>query len=261
MNLMVNAYHAIEQTGGKISIRLREVQLAEENLKGNPLPPGKYAMLSISDTGCGMTPSVLEKIFEPYFTTKPQDKGSGLGLAVVYGIVKEHGGHINVYSEVGKGSTFNVYLPLAEKAPERLTTKKAETSRATGHEHILLVDDEAVIVELERRMLERLGYRVTSCPNGTEALAVFNENPKSFDLVITDLNMPNITGDRLAGEMMAIRPEIPVIICTGFSEKIGSAEAQAIGVKDFLMKPVAVSELSEKVRKALDESTQPPHRF
>jgi PAS domain S-box-containing protein len=254
MNLMVNAYHAVEETGGKITVRLRETQLAEEDLRGSPLPPGKYARLSISDTGCGIAPDVMEKIFDPYFTTKPQGKGTGLGLSVVYGIVKEHGGHINVYSEVGKGTTFNVYLPGTEKASDTLPAAKAAPPLTTGHEHILLVDDEAIIIELERHMLERLGYRVTSCPDGTEALATFSETPGAFDLVITDINMPNMTGDQLARKIMAIRPEIPIIICTGFSEKIGLEEARAIGVKDFLMKPVAKSELAQKVRKALDQA-------
>jgi PAS domain S-box-containing protein len=258
MNLMVNACHAMEQADGKIVVRLKETQLAEEDLKGTPLPPGNYAQLSISDTGCGMAPDVMQRIFDPYFTTKAQGKGTGLGLAVVYGIVKEHGGHINVYSEIDKGSTFNVYLPLAEKEIEAEAKEPAAIPQATGHEHILLVDDEEMIVELVSETLRRFGYRVTSSRNGADALALFKRTPKAFDLVITDMNMPNMTGDRLAGEMMAIRQEVPIIICTGFSERISREEAQAIGVRDFLMKPVAISELSEKVRKALDDSPPAP---
>jgi len=252
MNLMINAYHAMEETGGEISLCLKEILLGEGDLHGISLPPGKYAKLSISDTGSGMAPSVMEKIFEPYFTTKPQGKGTGLGLSVVYGIVKEHRGHINVYSEVKKGTTFNIYLPLAEKDAEALPDEKFETLRATGNEHILLVDDEEVIIELEYNMLNRFGYRVTACRNGVEALKVFTENPKGFDLVISDLNMPDMAGDQLAREMLAIRADIPIIICTGFSEKIGLNEARAIGVKEFLMKPIAASEMSRKVRKVLD---------
>ncbi len=254
MNLMINAYHALEQTGGKISVYLNETQLAADDLKGVFLPPGKYAKLSISDTGCGMTSEVLEKIFEPYFTTKPQGKGTGLGLAVAYGIVKEYGGHINVYSEVDKGTTFNIYLPLTEKNLGRMTAEKAETYRAAGNEHILLVDDEEVVLDLERNVLERLGYRVSTCRNGAEALAVFSEDPKAFNLVITDMNMPNMNGDQLAGKILDIRPDIPIIICTGFSEKIGRDESRAIGVKEFLMKPITISEMSEKVLRVLDKT-------
>ena len=201
-----------------------------------------------------MAPAVMEKIFEPYFTTKPQGKGSGLGLSVVYGIVKEHGGHINVYSKAGKGSTFTVYLPLMENASETPPAEALELFPATGRERILLVDDEEMIVELESRMLERFGYRVTSSRNGAEALEIFRASPDSFDLVVTDMNMPNMTGDRLAGELIAIRQDIPVIICTGFSERISSAEAKALGVKEFLMKPITLSEMAEKVRKVLDEA-------
>jgi len=256
MNLMVNAYHAMEESGGEINIQLKQDRLDEKDLKGNPLKPGRYARLSISDTGCGMAPSVLEKIFEPYFTTKIQGKGTGLGLAVVYGIVKEHGGHINVNSKVGKGSSFNIYFPLLENSADTLppTVEKVEMPWATGHEHILLTDDEEAIILLERKILERLGYRVTVCKDGVDALAVFRENPNSFDLVITDVAMPNMTGDQLARELISIRPDIPIIICTGFSEKIGSAEAKVIGVKEFVMKPIAVLELCKKVRKVLDES-------
>jgi CheY-like chemotaxis protein len=252
---MINAYHAVEETGGEISVHLKETELGEGDLQGVPLQPGKYARLSISDTGCGMEQAVLEKIFDPYFTTKAQGKGTGLGLAVVYGIVKEHGGHINVYSEVGKGSTFNVYLPAVTGAAEALPAENGEMPRATGHENILLVDDEEVIIQLESRMLERIGYRVTSCSNGAEALAVFSENPNAFDLVLTDMNMPGMAGDRLARELIAIRPDIPIIICTGFSERIGHDEARAIGVKGFLMKPVSVMEVAQKVRKVLNDSS------
>jgi PAS domain S-box-containing protein len=252
MNLMVNAYHAMEHAGGKITVELKEIEFGEDDLKVVSLGPGRYVRLSISDTGCGMAPAVQKKIFEPYFTTKPQGKGTGLGLAVVYGIVREHGGHINVYSEVDRGTTFNVYLPSADEASGTEPMEKFRMARSTGYEHILLVDDEEVIIQLESQMLGRLGYRVTSCSNGAEALAVFSENPESFDLVITDMNMPTMTGDQLVKELIRIRPDIAIIICTGFSEKISGDEAKAIGVKEFIMKPVAISEMSRTVRKVLD---------
>jgi CheY-like chemotaxis protein len=254
MNLMVNAQHAIEQTGGTISVHLKEIQLEELDLKGTPLQPGKYAKLSISDTGCGMDPAILEKIFEPYFTTKAQGKGTGLGLAVVYGIIQEHGGHISVYSESGKGSTFNIFLPLVDHPTIKTFSKHENLYRSIGDEHILVVDDEKLIIELESRMLTRLGYHVTTCRNGSEALTVFKEKPEDFDLVITDLNMPNMTGDQLARRIISIRPDTPIIICTGFSEIMSHDDSKAIGVKEFVMKPVTTSEMSEKVRKVLDNA-------
>jgi len=253
MNLLINAYHAMEGTGGEISIRLNETELGEYDLKGTPLQPGGYARLSVSDTGCGMPQAVLNRIFEPYFTTKPQGKGTGLGLAVVYGIIREHGGHITVYSEVGKGSTFNVFLPLSQTTSETLPAEQKEP-HPLGDERILLVDDESTIAQIEQLLLERIGYHVTAVRNGAEALAIFRASPDSFDLVISDLSMPGMSGDQLARELIAIRPEIPIIICTGFSERIDPDEAKALGIKEFLMKPVPISELSRKVRKALNEA-------
>ncbi len=254
MNLIINAYHAIEDSDGKIHVCLKEIELGMDDRKSIELSPGKYAMLSITDTGCGMAPAIQEKIFEPYFTTKPQGKGSGLGLSVVYGIVKNHGGHINVYSEEEKGSTFNVYLPLMQETPDIQPVEVKTPIAVSGDEHILLVDDEEMIVELGSRLLEKSGYRVTTCQNGAAALELFKENPDAFDLVVTDMNMPNMTGDRLTRELIAIRPDIPVIICTGFSEKFTNAEAETIGVKALLMKPITVSEMTEKVRRVLDKT-------
>lgn len=253
MNLITNAYHAVEQTGGKISVRLTEADLASDDLAGTHLKPDKYAMLSISDTGCGIDPMVKDKIFEPYFTTKEQGKGTGLGLAVVYGIVKEYHGDIKVYSEVGKGTTFNVYLPIMEKPTEAVTVSQAERYE-TGSERILLVDDEEPITRLEKQMLERLGYHVTSRINSVEALEAFKANPDAFDLVLTDMTMPNMTGDQLARELISIKPDIPIIICTGFSEKISQKRAKDFGIKGFLMKPIIKSEMAHVIRKVLDEA-------
>jgi PAS domain S-box-containing protein len=253
MNLITNAYHSVEQTGGKISLQLKEIELTNGDLEGSSIDTGQYAVLSISDTGCGIDPSVMDKIFDPYFTTKEQGKGTGLGLAVVYGIIKEYRGDIKVYSEVGKGTTFNVYLPLMEKPSESIPVEKADIYE-TGNERILLVDDEGPIVHLERQMLERLGYHVTSRVSSVEALEAFRANPNAFDLVVTDMTMPNMTGDQFAKELLSIRPEIPVIICTGFSEGITPDKATTMGIKGFLMKPIIKSEMSRTVRKVLDES-------
>jgi PAS domain S-box-containing protein len=251
MNLITNAFHAVDETSGKISVRLQEIRLGPDDLADALLEAGRYAKLSISDTGAGIEPAIMDKIFEPYFTTKEKGKGTGLGLAVVYGIVREHHGDIKVYSEVGKGTTFNVYLPLMEKSSEQTVEEKAEDFE-TGSERILLVDDEEAIVRLEKQMLERLGYRVTSRTSSLEALEAFRANPSGYDLVITDMTMPNMTGDRLAKELIAIKPGIPIIICTGFSERINQEKVVAMGIQGLLMKPIIRSEMARIVREALD---------
>ncbi len=253
MNLITNAFHAVEATGGKIHVKLKETALGGDDIPGSDFESSRYALLSVSDTGCGISPDVIDKIFDPYFTTKEQGKGTGLGLAVVYGIVKEHGGDIKVYSEVGKGSTFDVYLPLIKK---RSHAESAETVKIhpTGEEHILLVDDEEVIIRLERQMLERLGYRVSYRTSSPDALKVFSANPYSFDLVITDMTMPTMTGDELARELIAVRGDIPIIICTGFSERIDEAKAATIGIKGVMMKPFVKSEMAGMLRKVLGQA-------
>jgi CheY-like chemotaxis protein len=252
MNLMINAWHAMEETGGKISIGLTETDTEEGGPEGVSLAPGRYAVMTISDTGCGIEAAVMGRMFEPYFTTKPQGKGTGLGLAVVYGIVREHGGEISVYSKVGEGATFDVYLPLAQGDAENSETAPEKLPGANGDERILFVDDEALIREMGTAMLEHHGYRITACENGAEALKTFSSDPTAFDLVITDMNMPNMTGDRLAEELVAIRPDIPIIICTGFSDRVGREDARAMGVRAFLKKPVSLMEMSREVRRALD---------
>ena len=252
MNLITNAYHAVEASGGRIALTLDETVLGVDDLPGSPLVPGRYARLSVSDTGCGIAPEIMDKIFEPYFTTKEQGKGTGLGLALVYGIVKEHKGDIKVHSERGRGTTFDIHLPLMGKAEAPLASEIEIHN--TGDERVLLVDDEEAIAKLVCLMLERLGYRVTSRTGSLEALAEFKTDPKRFDLVITDMTMPQMTGDRLAREMIAIRADVPIIICTGFSERIDRESAQAMGIKGFLMKPVVRSEMARMVRKVLDDA-------
>ena len=253
MNLITNAYHAVESTNGKISIQLREKELGHDNLADMPLKSGQYAMLTVADTGNGIDPAIRDKIFEPYFTTKKQGKGTGLGLAVVYGIVKACNGHIKVHSEVGKGTAFTIYLPLMKTSSKTVSVEKAADYRG-GTEHVLLVDDEDSIVRIAKKMLERLGYRVTSRTNSLDALAAFSGNPDAYDVVVTDMTMPNMTGDRLAKEIFSIRPDIPVIICTGFSEGISPDKANAMGIRGFLMKPIVISEMAQMVRKVLDQS-------
>jgi PAS domain S-box-containing protein len=253
MNLMTNAYHAITPDHGEISLRLCEKEFCREDIPAFSLEPGRYVMLSVSDTGEGIAPDIIDKIFDPYFTTKKKDKGTGLGLSVVHGIINTYGGEIKVYSEVGQGTTFNIYLPLKEKRVEMPTGRKTKIN-PTGNEHVLLVDDEDPIVQMVKTMLERLGYRVTSRTGSVEALELFKIKYDAFDLVITDMTMPNMTGDQLAKELLAVNPDIPIIILTGFSERINKHTIETIGIKGLLMKPVVTSDMALEIRRVLDES-------
>ncbi|MDD4071878.1 MAG: response regulator, partial [Desulfobacterales bacterium] len=200
----------------------------------------------------GMDRATLERIFEPYFTTKRKLGGTGLGLSVVHGIVKSHGGHITVYSEPGKGATFLVYLPMIASAAE---SPRSEDVKAVpkGNERILLLDDDASIVKLEQSMLESLGYEVTAEMSSEKALQIFRAAPEKFDLAITDMTMPHMTGTKLAQQLLAIRPDIPIILCTGFSELINEETARAMGIREYIMKPVVRKQMAEIVRKVLDE--------
>lgn len=253
MNIITNAFHAIEPESGTITVHLKETLLRGDDLDSTSLESGKYSQLSISDNGHGIPPELMNKIFEPYFTTKEQGKGTGLGLAVVYGIIKKHKGEIIVNSEPQKGTTFNIFLPIMEKEPVVEPVDKAE-DMPTGDEHIFLVDDEECISKLEAQILTRLGYKVTFFMNSLEALEVFKTKPYTFDIVITDMTMPNMTGDQFAKELLIIRPNIPIVICTGFSERLNKENAEIIGVKGFLMKPVTMLKMAQMVRHVLDEA-------
>ena len=256
MNLITNAYHAVEGMGGTINIALKETEFEKDDLHINEMKSGKYACITISDNGTGIDQALIDKIFDPYFTTKELGKGTGLGLSVVHGIVKEHGGDIRVHSEAGKGTSFHVYLPILEDAKN---SKTAAITRKypTGHERILLVDDEEPIVRMEQMMLERLGYQITTRMSSPDALAAFKANPNNFDLVISDRGMPNMTGEQLARALISIRPEISIIICTGFSDVNDERQAKSIGIKGFLKKPVATVDLAEMVRKVLNDAKMP----
>jgi CheY-like chemotaxis protein len=192
----------------------------------------------------------LQRIFEPYFTTKEPGKGTGLGLAVVHGIVKAHNGAIQVTSEVGEGTAFDVFLPRAEGYDRATETKTAETL-STGSERILLVDDEKALADIEQQILTWQGYKVEvrTCP--IEALEAFRANPQGFDLVLTDMTMPQMTGMKMAKQMITIRPDIPVILCTGFSDQINEDQAHSAGIKALLLKPLLAREMSEAIRKTL----------
>lgn len=252
MNLCTNAYHAMRESGGILEIGVRDVDIdklyAAHSLG---VQPGPYLRISVSDTGCGIKREIMDRIFEPYFTTKAVGDGTGLGLSVVHGIVKSHKGAITVDSEPGKGSTFHVYLPRIESGAPAIETEQEELL-PRGTERILFVDDEESIVIIARQILNRLGYSVTTSTDSLEALRVFREQPELFDLVITDMTMPNMTGERLSRELMCIRPDIPIVLCTGFSELITEQKASELGIREFVMKPLITKEMAAVVRRALD---------
>jgi PAS domain S-box-containing protein len=251
MNLCTNAAHAMDNKG-ILEIRLSHVDLSKRALTAQSivdLEPGPYLELCVSDTGDGMDRATLERIFDPYYTTKEVGKGSGLGLAVVRGIVKHHEGTITVRSEPGRGATFSVFIPRADVQSE--TTMKVNEPLPSGSERILLVDDEPAVVDMGARLLAHIGYKVNSQTDSVNALEVFRSSPDEFDLVITDYTMPKLTGMDFAKEVRRMRPDMPIMLCTGFSEEITPDSVKELGM-ELLMKPYGLSQISEAVRKILD---------
>jgi len=254
MNLATNAAYAMRDDGGLLTIGVSSVTFSERSLLPDAdMEPGTYVKLTVKDTGTGMTEEVRRRLFEPFFTTKEPGQGTGMGLAVVYGLVKSHGGAVTVQSEIGQGSVFEVFLPQAQK-PEK-TKETTTTSVPTGTERILFVDDEELIVETARSVLTGLGYRVTTAQHGSEAWNLFVEDPFRFDLVITDQTMPSVTGVTLAQKMLEVRKDIPIILCTGHSDSVSPEKAQDIGIRAFVMKPATRKELAEIIRRVLDTQT------
>jgi len=253
MNLATNAFQAMEETGGKLTISLKEIELGVEDIKDETFTPGKYICLTVADTGIGVDPQIQGRIFDPYYTTKGKDEGTGLGLSIILGIVKNHFGYISVDSTPGNGAVFNVYLPVIGQAVDVDAKEETNSAPSKGNEQILLVDDEDAIVQMERKMLDRLGYQITAQSSSHKALEIFRAAPDSFDLVITDLTMPQMTGDKLAVELLKIRPDIPIIMCTGFAEKISWDKAKSIGIKVLLIKPVKLKDISREIRKVLGD--------
>ena len=250
MNLCINAGYAMREKGGVLEVKLKDVRIEEDGANEHPeLNPGSYLELTISDTGDGIPALILDRIFDPFFTTKEKGEGTGMGLSVVHGIVGSYGGKIIVSSEPGKGSTFTVYLPTVERdqAPYAFGNK----SIPTGSERILFVDDESAIVNIGKQMLESLGYHTTVRTSSLEALELFKAKADSFDLVITDMTMPNMTGDELARELMRIKPGIPVILCTGYSARINQQKARAMGIRALVSKPVLRKDIAETIRRIL----------
>ncbi len=255
MNLCTNAYHAMEEKGGIIQVSLSELFLSDETRGLMEMKPARCVELKVSDTGCGMAPELLKKIFEPYFTTKDVGRGNGMGLSVVYGIVKEFGGEIRVESEIGKGSAFRIYLPVIQDAGDLESRNSSRDVLPAGMERILLVDDDEDAISVQKEMLEQLGYAVTENTNSLEALERFRSEPNDFDLVITDLTMPHMTGYALSRELLRIRRDIPVILCTGSHEEVSEEQAELLGIKGFFRKPVRMRRLAGIIRRAVEHST------
>ncbi|MCF8128161.1 MAG: response regulator [Deltaproteobacteria bacterium] len=253
MNLCTNAYHAMEENGGLLTVSLTSDHCDEQpSFSHGDLAPGSYLRLTVEDTGAGIPPAILDNIFDPYFSTKGKDKGTGLGLAVVHGIVKSHGGAIHVKSRVGKGTAVQVFLPVTDDNQGAEEELQAVLPRGT--ERILLVDDEKDLVDIGCLMLVKLGYDVLGVVGSIAALETFKQSPHGFDLVITDLDMPVMNGDRLARELVRIRPGLPIIMCTGFSERFDGKGAQNLGIRNLIIKPLSMKILAKSVRDVLDGS-------
>ncbi len=252
MNLCTNAFHAMEATGGTLFISLHQTVLGKEDLLDMPnVAPGNFMQLSIRDTGPGIPPEIQDKIFDPYFTTKETGKGTGMGLAIAHGIVQSYGGFIRLHSTAGEGTVFHIFLPtVTEHALQKADSIELPS---VGSERILFIDDEKMLARMAETMLQRLGYSVTARTSSLEALTTFQNQPDAFDLVITDYSMPGMGGIDLARRMLQIRPQLPIILCTGFSSTISEEKARVAGIKGFAMKPVAMKELSSLIRKVLDK--------
>lgn len=251
MNLCTNAAQAMSESGGLLEINLKEVTLSEEALPPGLLP-GPHIQLTVTDTGHGMSPDVMKRIFDPTFTTKEQGKGTGLGLPVVRSIITHYRGTITVSSEPGKGSSFKVFLPRLEDTTEVEAHRRERL--ATGQERILFVDDEEALVGLGQRTLHHLGYEVVAVADSIEALTLFQQSPGNFDLLITEQIMPHMTGAQLARKVLSMRPDLPIILCTGYSDVIPSVKALKIAIREYLMKPLSVGELARCVRRVLDQN-------
>lgn len=254
MNLCTNAAHAMENEHGTLAVGLSDAMLADKDkMPVAGLGPGNYIRITVSDTGTGIAPDIIDSIFEPYFTTKAPGVGTGMGLSMVHGIVESYGGKITVQSTAGQGSVFTVYLPVTQK-----NTKIHSYGQKTptgGNERILFVDDEIQIADMSEKMLKALGYTVTTSTSSKSALVMIKTRPSDFDLVITDMSMPGITGDRLAAEINKINPDIPVIVCTGYSKKLSETAGAGTGIRAVLTKPVSRAELAGTIRRVLDEKT------
>jgi CheY-like chemotaxis protein len=259
MNLCTNAAQAMDENGGTLKVTLNSILLTKRDVEDDPyLKPGNFVLLIIEDSGTGIEKQYIDRIFDPYFTTKDIGKGSGMGLAVVAGIIKSNDAFISVDTRPGTGTTIKVYFPRIQT--QNFENIKIPDPLPLGQEKILIVDDEKSVVEITKQCVEKLGYEATGKTSSREALELFQSRPNSFDLIITDQTMPDLTGENLAIEIMKIRPDIPVILCTGFSTKMNQEKAKMIGIRGFLMKPFNMKELSITIRKILDQGPSPTDR-
>lgn len=250
MNLCTNAGHAMEKTGGVLTIALQNIVVEHESPpNAMALAPGRYVRLSVSDTGSGIGPDIIDKIFDPYFTTKEIGKGTGMGLAIAHGIITKYGGTITVDSKLGRGSTFHVNFPVA--AQDTLSPDTEEEEVPSGAGRILMIDDEELLLQMGKDMMERLGYSVTIRNSSLDALATFQNNPDAFDVVITDQTMPGMTGSDLARRILQLRPDMPIILCTGYSNLIDENTAKFIGIREFALKPLTKSTIAHLLQKVL----------
>ena len=253
MNLCTNAYHSMRVSGGKLTVELKEIEIFDQNtIPDLNILPGKYLKLSVSDTGPGMDRKIRQKVFEPYFTTKDVGKGTGLGLAVVYGIIEGHDGFVQVDSTLGKGSTFHVFLPIAEKqlTPDNRTINTKHLVR--GAERVMVVDDEQFILTSTMDLLQDYGYKVSTFLNGALAYEEFKKSPYQYDLIITDMTMPKMTGYELSEKVLTIRKDLPIFLCTGYSENVSKDKALALGIKKYISKPIDSHHLLLLIREVLD---------
>ena len=258
MNLCTNAGYAMRANGGQLAVALADVDLDADFAKEHPgLNPGKFVRLTVGDTGHGMSPEIIERIFDPFFTTK-KGEGTGMGLSVVHGIVKSHGGTLTVDSIPGKGSVFKAFFPAIDS--EGVPLNESADLMVTGTEHILFVDDEAFQADIAKQMLGRLGYRLTTRTSSVKALELFRNTPEEFDLVITDMTMPHMPGDVLARELISIRSDIPIIVCTGYSDRINADTAGEIGIRELVLKPVVMKDIAATIRRVLDEDNERPSK-
>jgi signal transduction histidine kinase/CheY-like chemotaxis protein len=250
LNLASNAEYAMRPSGGVLEVVLEhEAVTPTVAARHRALRPGSHLRLTIRDTGPGMAPEILERIFEPFFTTKGVGEGTGMGLAIVHGVVTSHGGVIVAESRLGQGVTFTIYLPRLPDAP--LSASRPETPLPRGQERLLVVEDDETLARLAQVQLTELGYTVSVCTSSGEALALFQADPQAFDLVLTDQTMPHMTGDVLAQELRLLRPELPIILLTGYNPLIDAAKARALGIDAFLLKPLEIHELAQAIRQVL----------
>ncbi len=255
MNICTNAYHAMRDSGGVLMIELSEIEITPlEVASENSCASGRYLKLEVKDTGHGMNKETLEKIFDPYFSTKESDQGTGLGLAVVNGIVKEQKGFIRAYSEINQGSSFQIFWPVIEKQEPFKSNIMGKADLIQGSGHIMVLDDEDDILEISQVMLEKQGYQVSVFKDGMSALNAFNKDPGLFDLIVTDMAMPKMTGAEFSVEILDIRKDIPIILCTGYSDNFDADMAHEIGIKQYVQKPVIWKDLSAHIRELLDQN-------